>query len=151
MGGIVDGVIPSSELFTGRSSYAAFGLYAPNSFQTMRSGEFLDNRYVSIFFRQDLLTNVIQWGKFEPNFVLLANAGWGILTHPEVHLNTSVKSMEKGYFESGIEANNLIAKKFLGIVRMGVGVGVFYRFGVYAFPHQWDNFAFKGTFSYNFK
>jgi len=151
MGGVIDGIIPSSELFTGRSSYAAFGIYAPTSFQTMRSGEFLDNRYVSIYFRQDLLTNVIQWGKFQPNFVLLTNVAWGILTHPEVHLNTSITSMEKGYFESGIEANNLISKKFLGIVRMGVGIGVFYRYGAYAFTNQLDNLAFKGTFSYNFK
>ncbi len=59
--------------------------------------------------------------------------------------------MEKGYFESGIEANNLISKKFLGIVRMGVGIGVFYRYGAYAFTNQWNNLAFKGTFSYNFK
>ncbi len=149
--GIVQNIIPSSELFTGRSSYAVFGLYAPSSFQTMRSGEFLDDRYVSIFFRQDFLSNVIQWGKFQPNFVLITNLGWGTLSHPEVHLNTSTKSMEKGYFESGIIANNLISKQFLGIVRMGVGLGVFYRYGPYAFSNQVDNLAFKGTFSYNFK
>ena len=151
IGGVVDGIIPSSELFTGRSSYAAFGIYAPTSFQTMRSGEFLDNRYVSIFFKQDFLSNIIQWGKFQPNFEFVTSVAWGVLTHPEVHVNTSTKSMEKGYFESGIEANNLISRKFLGIIRLGVGVGVFYRYGAYAFSNQWDNLAFKGTFSYNFK
>jgi hypothetical protein len=151
VGGVIPSVIPSSELFTGRSSYAAFGLYAPASFQTMRSGEFLNDRYVNIYFRQDFLSNVIQWGKFQPNFVLITNAGWGMLSHPEVHLNTSVKSMEKGYFESGILANNLISKQCLGIVRFGVGAGVFYRYGAYAFTNQLDNLAFKGTFSYNFK
>lgn len=151
MSGIIAGVLPSSELFTGRSSYATFGLYAPSSFQTMRSEEFLDDRYVSIYLRQDFLSNVIQWGKFQPNFVLITNLGWGTLSHPEVHVNTPTKSMEKGYFESGIIANNLISKQFLGIVRMGVGLGVFYRYGAYAFTNQFDNLAFKGTFSYNFK
>lgn len=151
MSGVVDGTIPSSELFTGRSSYAAFGLYAPLSFQTMRSGEFLDDRYVSIFFKQDFLSNIIQWGKFQPNFEFVTSVAWGILAHPETHVNTSIKSMEKGYFESGIKADHLISKKMLGIVRLGVGIGVFYRYGAYAFSNQWDNFAFKGTFSYNFK
>lgn len=151
VGGLVDAVIPSSELFTGRSSYAAFGLYAPLSFQTMRSGEFLNDRYINIYVRQDFLSNVIQWGKFQPNFVLITSAGWGTLSHPEVHMNTSVKSMAKGYFESGIIANNLISKQFHGIVRFGVGAGVFYRYGAYAFTNQLDNLAFKGTFSYNFK
>ncbi len=149
--GIVNRPIPSSELFTGRSSYAAFGLYAPTSFQTMRSGEFLDDRYIGIYLRQDFLYNVIQWGKFQPNFVLITNLGWGTLSHPEVHINSTTASMAKGYFESGIIANNLISKQFLGIVRMGVGAGVFYRYGAYAFKNQLDNLAVKATFSYNFK
>ena len=149
--GVVDGVLPSSELYAGRSSYSFIGLYAPGSFQTMRSGEFLSDRFSAFYLKQDLLQNVIRWGNFQPNVLFLTNFGWGVLTHPESHVNASFKSLEKGYFESGIVVNNLVRKKFFGIVRFGIGVGVFYRYGPYAFKNQIDNFAFKISFAYNFK
>ncbi|MCY7408797.1 MAG: DUF5686 and carboxypeptidase regulatory-like domain-containing protein [Chitinophagales bacterium] len=150
-GGIVDGILPSTELYAGKSSYSPFGLYAPGSFQTMRSGEFMSDRFASLYFKQDFLKNVLQRGNFQPNFLFVTNIGWGILSHPETHVNAAFQSMQKGYFESGIVANNLLARKFAGIVRLGVGVGVFYRYGSYSFSNELDNFAFKGTLSYYFK
>jgi hypothetical protein len=149
--GLVDNVIPATDLFTGKSSYSPIGLYAGNSFQTMRSHEFLSDKYLSLYFQQDFQTNVIRWGKFQPNFIVATNVGWGTLSHPEAHLNTGVKSMDKGYFESGLIMNNIIAKKFFGIARLGVGLGVFYRYGPYAFSNPLDNLAIKGTWTYNFK
>jgi hypothetical protein len=150
-GGYVDGILPSSELYAGRSSYAPIGLYAPGSFQTMRSGEFMDDRFVALFLKQDFLYNVIRWGKFQPNIVFITNIGWGKLTDPQVHVNATFHSMDQGYFESGIIANNLISKKMLGVVRFGLGFGAFYRYGYYTFSQVIDNFSFKATFSYNFK
>ena len=117
----------------------------------MRSGEFVNDRFVALYLKQDFLLNVIRWGKFQPNIVFITNIAWGTLSHPEVHQNAAFKSMEKGYFESGILANSLIARKFFGIVRLGVGAGVFYRYGPYALSNPLDNFAFKITWSYNFK
>lgn len=150
-GGFIQGILPSSELYAGRSSYAPIGLYAPGSFQTMRSGEFMDDRFVALYLKQDFLYNVIQWGHFQPNLVFVTNIGWGMLSHPEVHVNAAFRSMDKGYFESGILFNNLIARKVYGIVRFGLGAGVFYRYGPYAFTNQMNNLSFKATFSYNFK
>lgn len=149
--GFVHGIIPSSELYAGRSSYAPIGLYAPGSFQTMRSGEFMNDRFAALYFKQDFLNNVIRWGHFQPNFQFVTNIGWGQLHNPEVHVNSTFQSMEKGYYESGIVMNSLLAKKFFGIIRLGVGAGVFYRYGPYAFAHEIDNFSFKITLSYNLK
>jgi hypothetical protein len=149
--GIVDGTIPSTDLYAGRSSYSFIGLYAPGSFQTMRSGEFMNDRFAALYFKQDFLNNVIRWGRFQPNFQFVTNIGWGQLHHQEVHVNSTFQSMEKGYFESGIVMNSLVAKRFFGIVRVGLGAGVFYRYGPYAFVHEIDNFAFKFTLAYNIK
>lgn len=150
-GGYINNVIPATDLFTGKSSYSFIGLYAPGSFQTMRSGEFLSDRYVSLFLQQDFQTNVIRWGKFQPNFVFVTNIGWGAISHPEVHTGMTFKSMNKGYFESGLIINNIIAKKFFGIARLGIGAGAFYRYGPYAFSNPVDNLSIKVTWTYNFK
>jgi hypothetical protein len=150
-GGWVNQVIPATDLFTGKSSYTFIGLYAPGSFQTMRSGEFLSDGYASLFFAQDFQTNVLRWGKFQPNFVFVTNIGWGTISHPEVHEGKEFKSMEKGYFESGLIINNLVARKFFGVTRLGLGAGAFYRYGAYAFSNPLDNLAIKVTWSYNFK
>jgi hypothetical protein len=149
--GFVMGKLPSSELYAGRSSYAPVGLFAPGSFQTMRSGEFMSDRFVALYFKQDFLYNVIRWGNFRPNFQLITNAAWGKLLHPELHLNAGFRSMDQGYFESGVVMNSLLARKFFGIVRLGLGMGIFYRYGPYAFANEWDNLSFKITMSYNLK
>ena len=58
--------------------------------------------------------------------------------------------MEKGYFESGLIITNIVAKKFFGIARVGVGAGAFYRYGPYAFSDPMENLAIKLTWTYNF-
>ena len=63
----------------------------------------------------------------------------------------SARSMDKGYFESGLMINNIFGKKFFGIARFSVGGGVFYRYGPYAFSNPLDNIAVKVSWSYNFK
>lgn len=150
-GGWVNTDLPATDLFSGRSSYSLLGLFSANSFQTMRSNEFVSNGFASVFFRQDFQSNIIRWGKFQPNFVFVTNIGWGKLSHPEDHLNTRIRSMEKGYFESGLMINNLAGKKFFGIARLSIGGGVFYRYGPYAFSNVFDNLAMKLSWSYNFK
>ncbi|MBK6485003.1 MAG: carboxypeptidase-like regulatory domain-containing protein [Chitinophagaceae bacterium] len=150
-GGWVNNSIPATDLFTGRSSYSPLGLFSTNSFQTMRSGEFINSGFGAVYYRQDFQSNIIRWGKFQPNFVFVTNIGWGTLSNPETHLNISARSMDKGYFESGLMINNIFGKKFFGIARFSVGGGVFYRYGPYAFSNPLDNIAVKVSWSYNFK
>jgi hypothetical protein len=117
----------------------------------MRSNEFLSSKYIALFFQQDFQKNIIRWGKFQPNLILLTNIGWGTLAHPELQINSPTKSMDKGYFESGFLLNNLLAKKFFGVARLGLGAGAFYRYGPYAFSNPIDNLSLKVTWTYNFK
>ena len=140
-GGYVDQPIPACNLYYAPASYRMFTLYAPNSFGTMRSNEFLSNKYASIYLYHDfgyLLFKGKKW--FHPEFALSQNIGFGWLDNPEKYAKIIIdpKVMNLGYYESGLLINNLINLKVYTI-----GIGAFYRWGPYSFDNVGDNFAYK--------
>ena len=140
-GGYVDQPIPACNLYYAPASYRMFTLYAPNSFGTMRSNEFLSNKYASIYLYHDfgyLLFKGKKW--FHPEFALSQNIGFGWLDNPEKYARIIIdpKVMNLGYYESGLLINNLINLKVYTI-----GIGAFYRWGPYSFDNMGDNFAYK--------
>jgi len=145
IGGRVTSDVPYSKLYAGMSSYRPFTLEAEQSFGTMRMNEFLSNRFISLFIKQDFGKLLFRpHGKFQPEIALVQNMGYGKLDDPSHHENVSYKTMEKGYFESGLLINNI-----LRIQIFRYGFGVFYRYGPYAFPETNDNFAYKLTLQFN--
>ena len=124
---------PIQETFNLLGSYEPFGLYAPGCFATMRDNEFFCNRFLALFLSHDfqgtlLPTNSV-W--FKPQLSLVTHLGWGL------------PSMEKGFYESG-----LVVRGLLSIPTAQLGLGVFYRYGAYAFPKTIDNFAFKYSITF---
>ncbi len=147
-GGYVDQPIPACNLYYAPSSYRMITLYAPNSFGTMRSNEFLSNKYASLYLYHDfgyLLFKGKKW--FHPEFALSQNIGFGWLDHPERYKEISIdpKEMDLGYYESGLLINNLINLKIYTI-----GIGAFYRWGPYSFDYVGDNFACKVSMIFPF-
>lgn len=141
--GNVSAKLPINELYTGRGSYYFFGFYSFNSFETMRIGEFLSNRYAAVFLRQNFGSLLFRAKKFQPEVLFATNATIGTLNNPEQHLDIPFKTLNKGYLESGIIIENILTKKFMGVARFGIGAGAFYRYGPYMFPNPWDNITFK--------
>lgn len=139
-GGLVSGKVPLQKLYNGNGSYRSFSPEVANSFATMRMGEFVSDGFVSLFFRQNLGNLMFRSGRFRPEFVLVSNAGIGRLTDNEGHLNITLKSVEKGYYESGFLINNIFRQFFVNY-----GIGLFYRYGPYSFSRLIENFAFKFT------
>jgi len=140
-GGLVDQPIPACNLYYAPASYRLVTLYAPNSFGTMRSNEFLSNKYASLYLYHDfgyLLFKGKKW--FHPEFALSQNIGFGWLDHPERYAANSInpKEMNLGYYESGLLINNLVNLQIYTI-----GIGAFYRWGPYSFDNVGDNFAYK--------
>lgn len=119
---------PVQETFNLLGSYERLGLYSPGCFATMRDSEFFCNRFVALFLSHDfqgrLLPTNSAW--FKPRLSLVTSLGWGL------------PSMERGYFESG-----LVVRGLLNMPAAQLGAGVFYRYGAYACPKVFDNFAFK--------
>ena len=119
---------PVMETFNLLGSYEPFGLYSPGCFATMRENEFFTDRFAALFLSHDFQGSL--WNPnsawFKPQLTLSTAMGWG------------AKTMEQGYFESG-----LVVKGLLSMPMVNIGAGVFYRYGAYAYPKVFDNFAFK--------
>jgi hypothetical protein len=69
---------------------------------------------------------------------LVTNVGWGKLPQASMHQNIVFKTMEKGYYESGLLLHRIINTNL-----MGLGFGVYYRYGPYQFEKTSNNIAYK--------
>ena len=151
--GQVWGTVPYSYLFNTKACKVnTLSVYVPNNFQTAGLYEFVSNRTASLFIQHNfgnLLfkpTNV----SIRPEFLLIQNISFGSLNNATVHKNISFKVPEKGLFESGLLIKNLYRRSLLSLAYIGLGGGVFYRYGHYALPKNIDNWAFKWGFSISF-
>jgi len=143
-GGMVSGDVPFSLLYNGNGSYKDFTVETANSFATMRMDEFASDRFVSFFYQQNFGEIRPPSKTFRPSIVWINNIGFGERKTSDNHSNLQRKTMEKGYFESGILINDLLNQWFFGI-----GIGAFYRYGPYSLTKTIDNFAFKFTITVN--
>lgn len=137
--GYIDRPAPYILNYTNRSSYGPNPYVASMySFETMRINEFLSDTYVNLFFRHNFRSLLYKSKRFRPQFVLVQNMGWGKMSHPERHRLADFKTMEKGFFESGMLINDIYKSGLSGL-----GVGAFYRYGPNSPPKWNDNIAVK--------
>lgn len=133
------GEVPRTLLFYGNGTNKGFGVVAMNTFETMIPLEFLSDQSAAIHLAYEtpaLKTKIEKW--FRPSLMIRTSAGWGSFSQSDFHQGIQYRTMEKGYFESGLVINNI-----LRLSTIGLGVGAFYRYGPYAFDSFKDNFAVK--------
>ncbi len=136
-GGMVFGDIPYGNLYYGQGTYS--WLNFDNSFNTMRVNEFISDRFASVFIRHDFGSLLCKTKKWAPRIALVSAAGWGDnLLIGNVQNEGYAKKMNKGYYESGIQINNILKLNF-----QGFGLGVYYRYGPYSLAKPIQNWAFK--------
>ena len=123
--GYVFGDAPIFENFDIMGSYVNFGLYATESFATMRPNEFICDQFALLFFTHNF-GKFFKTKYFNPEFIFVTNIGWG---NP---------GMKDGFYESGLVIDNL-----LKISTAKIGFGTYYRYGGNSFDEVGDNFAFK--------
>jgi hypothetical protein len=140
LGGVVIGDVPYSNLYRGLGTNGVVTVYAPSSFGSMSANEFLSDRYVSLFLSHDFGNLLYEGDKFKPELMLVTNIGFGWLDKPDVHKNIGFKTMEHGYFESGIMINRLV-----NLFLYNIGIGATYRYGAYSGPRIEDNISLKVT------
>lgn len=145
-GGFIIGDLPYSNLYRGQGTYGLITVFAPGSFGSMSANEFLSDRYVSAFLSHNFGNLIYQGKKFKPELVLVTNIGFGWLNHPEQHINIGFKTMEHGYFESGILLNNLV-----NLYLYNIGIGATYRYGAYSNPLFEDNISVKISLTFPIK
>lgn len=143
--GLVNGDVPYPELYNGNGSYRQFTIYTPNSFATMRMNEFLSDRYVSFYFTHNFGKLLIRYKWFQPEIAVASNMAYGSLKNPGFHHLIAFRTMQKGYFESGLLLNNL-----LNIGLANFGIGGYYRYGAYSFDTWQENVSIKFSLLFPF-
>lgn len=148
--GYIDRPLPAPLLLNQRAGYYSIGIDGAEQFGVMRANEFLSDKYVSLFIRHNF-GRMTQNKKFSPRIIVCQSIGFGKLNNLSDHIGMNIKTMEKGYFESGVMINDLLVIKGL----LSFGVGAFARYGTYYLPKPHyktiDNFAFKVSFRVPFE
>jgi hypothetical protein len=139
-GGLAIGDVPITHLYntapnnlTKETIIQRITFAGRNSFETMFFNEFFSSEY--IFFQLKHGFKRIQlFKKVSPTFVLVSRVAWGNMKNPQQHVGQEYKTLDKGYFESGIELNKIYK---------GFGLGGFYRYGPNQLSRFDDNIAVK--------
>ncbi|WP_395043188.1 DUF5686 family protein [Flavobacterium sp.] len=111
-----------------------------NSFETMFFNEFFSSKYVA-FHVKHTFNKVKLAYKIKPLISVVTRMAWGNLDNQEKHVGFQYKTLEKGFFESGVEANQIFK---------GFGLTFFMRYGPNAIPKFEDNFALKLSYVLDF-
>ncbi len=145
-GGLVSGDVPYPLLFNGNGSQSGGEpFFIPNTFQTMGLYEFTGNRFANLFVYHNFGTLLLRTEKFRPDFIIAQGVGFGTLSG-----NDDFQSLNKGYLESGLALDNLIRINVMNMGYLGLGAGVFYRYGHYHLPKEINNYAFKLRLGFGF-
>ncbi len=110
-----------------------------NSFETMFFNEFFSSQYAFLQFKHSL-NRIGLFKKIKPSLVLVSRMAWGNMKNPEQHIGINYKTLDKGFFESGIELNQIYK---------GIGLTGFYRYGPNQLSKFEDNIAIKLSFVLN--
>lgn len=150
--GLVDGALPISMLFAGKSGHSAdFTIATQNLFQTMRFHEFFSDRYASFFINHNFGPLLFRTSWFSPELRLYHAMGIGSLggRRRNRFRQLKIKTLEKGFFESGVAFNNLLKINFYDFGYLGIGAGVFHRYGPNKRRVERENWAYKFTVIYS--
>ena len=110
-----------------------------NSFETMFYNEFFSSEYLYFQLKHGF-QRITLFKKIKPSFVFVTRMAWGNLNHAERHVGLEFKTLNQGYFESGIELNQIYK---------GIGLVGFYRYGPNGLLKFEDNIAVKISYVLN--
>lgn len=142
-GGWIDRALPYNMQFTGFGIKTGdLSVFIRNSFQTVTPYEFAMDKYAVLHFSHNFGSLLFKTEKFKPHLVLHQHVGFGSLSNATDHGLVSVQTMEKGFFESGLQIDNILRINYLNVAYLGLGAGVNYRYGAYHLPELKDNLAY---------
>ncbi len=130
--------LPYLKMYTPKANFEELSVFSPNSFETIRPNEFLNQYIIAVHHRHNFgaIKTGITW--IRPEFHWANSFGIGWLPVKWMHQGLEIQDMSMGYYETGLVIEDIIKVNLIGI-----GGGVFYRYGPYAFTDQIDNLAFK--------
>lgn len=147
--GMVDGIAPYGQLFTGRGAREVQGILVDGFFQTMDLYEFTNSQYAAVFFQHNFGNFLLNTRFSKPELLIYQNAGAGLLRNSDLHSSSDFdfQDISKGFYESGIGLNNLLRFKYANVAYYGFGGSLFYRYGPYRYEKNKENLVFRLTLS----
>ncbi len=151
--GMLWGDLPYPFLYNGRGARSDANLiWVANHFQTMGLYEFTSDRYATLFvthnFRSLLAKPRLRWFRPEPSVV--QGIAYGALRSATWHEGIPIRTLERGFFESGLVVDNLYRQQLGGVAYLGIGAGMFYRWGPNRLPNSVDNLAYRLVWNVSF-
>ncbi|MXV38052.1 hypothetical protein GO491_05080 [Flavobacteriaceae bacterium Ap0902] len=136
-GGTVIGEAPLWETFNqGKrgdgSWFKPWSLGSTNTFETMPYGQFFSEHYIMAQYRQEWFHIT----KGTPVYTVIRGI-YGDFKNKNLHRLYNFDTLDKGYFEGGIEVRRILFNTF--------GLGAYYNFGAYQKDNFGDNFMLKFT------
>ncbi|TRZ44849.1 carboxypeptidase-like regulatory domain-containing protein [Robertkochia marina] len=142
-GGLAFGDLPITELYhaspnqpKAQALLSRFSVAGRDSFETMYFDEFFSDRYLSLQAKYLAPPFKIS-DKITPQVSFITRFAIGDIRNPENHIGIPFQSLKEGYYESGLEFNNIFS---------GFGLSTMYRYGPYNLPLFTDNISLKFTF-----
>lgn len=137
-GGMAGGDLPMARLFTVvRPPASAFRyILVPQAFLTPRDFLLYD-RFVNIFWRQDLGYRLWQTRRSRPLPALAHHASYGSLNRPEQHAGLEFRTPPRGFHESGIIVDELLRLNYVDIADLTLGFAVFWPWNKVDRPSGW--------------
>src|SRR5690606_4641095 len=111
------GDVPLPLLLQTPGIFDRWGITAPNSFETVRPSEFINDQLVTGHFNLTFNPFRSKQGSFAPVLSLRFSAGWGTPSSSVRHAHATAKTIELGSCESVFVLDDLLKINFL---RMGV-------------------------------
>ncbi|HAF27428.1 MAG TPA: hypothetical protein DCG75_00125 [Bacteroidales bacterium] len=137
--------LPYYKFISGYGAYCpSLPFYEKNYFQTMLPYEFTHSESLVMHLKHTFLKPLYYTKLSEPRISLLQSAGWG---RNEFDLTNQFKIFDKGYFESGLHIENIVKINYINFAYIGLGAGVFVKYGDYASSTFSDNIVYKLSFS----
>ncbi|MFK7115251.1 DUF5686 family protein [Flavobacterium oreochromis] len=138
--GYIDGIAPITHLYSHSPNnlqkekmIERINFAGRESFETMFFNEFFSNKALYAHIQYQLPKWEIS-RQINPIFNTVLRYGLGNLNSKDNHKEITFKTLEKGYWESGIEITQIYN---------GLGISSFYRFGPNQLPSFKDNLAIK--------
>ena len=122
-------------------------IWVRQAFNTMTTNEFLSDEFVTAQVRHDFGRLIFGQGKKVPGLQVVTSVALGRLNSSQAHQGIRFKTLEHGYYESGIVLDRIIRFNYFNVASIGYGLGVFYRYGAYALDPWWKNVALRLTLS----
>jgi|GEM_PF-1346558 len=136
--------LPYSKQFTAIGTGGGWDAVSlSTAFETMQPYEFVSSRIANIYIEHTFNRLTKKLTRFQPQPAIIHRMGWGGLNRPQVHELEGVRSMEQGYFESGVALRSIVRFNYLNFMYIGLGVKALYRYGAYQLPELKDNLAFR--------